>query len=163
MKGRKPLPTHLKLLRGNPGRHPLKHGEPQPEQSIDVPDPPAFVTGYAADEWWVVAVELHRLGVLSKIDLAPLASYCMAYAHWRTAEEALARMAANDRVMSGLIIKGKYGDAVQNPLVSIARKAAGDMVRYAAEFGLTPAARSRIAAGTNGDDRPGKFAGLLAG
>jgi P27 family predicted phage terminase small subunit len=162
-RGRRPIPTHLKLLRGNPGRRPLRDDEPQPEQSIDVPEPPPFITGYAADEWWIVAVELHRLGLLSKIDLPPLAAYCHSYGQWRMAVEALARMAANDPVMNGMIIKSKYGDAVQNPLVSIARRHAGDMVRYATEFGLTPAARSRIAAGVTSDGAPGKFAGLLAG
>jgi len=50
-----------------------------------------------------------------------------AYGQWRTAREALERMADNDPAMSGLRIKSRYGDAVQNPLVSIARKAAQDM------------------------------------
>ena len=60
------------------------------------------------------------------------------------------------------LIKTKYGDAAQNPLVSIARKHAGDMVRYASEFGLTALARSRLAAGTNAPPpHGGKFAGLL--
>jgi P27 family predicted phage terminase small subunit len=65
--------------------------------------------------------------------------------------------------MRGLILKSKYGDAIQNPLVSIVRKAASDMVRYASEFGLTPAARSRIAAGVRAEREESKFAGLLAG
>ena len=29
--GRKPLPTKIKLLRGNPGRRPLNENEPEPE------------------------------------------------------------------------------------------------------------------------------------
>jgi hypothetical protein len=29
MRGRKPKPTHLKLLEGNPGRRPLNTGEPR--------------------------------------------------------------------------------------------------------------------------------------
>ena len=37
---------------------------------------------------------------------------------WRMATELLARMAANDRTMNGQIIKTRYGDAVQNPLVT---------------------------------------------
>jgi P27 family predicted phage terminase small subunit len=160
--GKRPLPTHLKLLRGNPGQRKL-HDEPQPEQDIDVPEPPPFITGYAADEWWIVAVELHRLGLLTKVDVAPLAAYCHAYGQWRLAAEALAKMAANDPTMHGLIIKTKYGDAAQNPLVSIARKHAGDMVRYASEFGLSPAARTRISAGNPGDQSQRKFAGLIAG
>jgi len=48
-------------------------------------------------------------------------------------------------------------------LVSIVRKHAGDVVRFAAEFGLSPAARSRISAGIHGDNSQSKFAGLIAG
>jgi P27 family predicted phage terminase small subunit len=160
--GRRPLPTHLKLLRGNPGQRKL-HDEPQPEQAIDVPDPPPFIIGYAADEWWITAKELHRLGLLTKVDIPALAAYCHAFGQWRMAAESLAKMQANDPIMNGMIIKTKYGDAAMNPLVSIVRKHAGDVVRYASEFGLTPAARSRISAGIHGDNSQGKFAGLLAG
>lgn len=159
----RPQPTRLKVLRGNPGKQRLPD-EPQPLIAPNVPDPPPFISGYAADEWWCTGEELHRLGLLTKIDVQPLAAYCFAYAQWRMAAEALAKMQANDPVMNGLIIKTKYGDAAVNPLISIARKAAADMVRYAAEFGLTPAARSRIAAGVCAEPaRQSKFAGLLAG
>jgi hypothetical protein len=79
--GQRPMPTQLKLLRGNPGKQRLPNNEPQPEQDIDVPDPPPFITGYAADEWWTVATQLHRLGfclalVLSRslLRLRPCAS-----------------------------------------------------------------------------------------
>jgi phage terminase small subunit len=51
---------------------------------------------------------------------------------------------------------------MRNPLVAIAANAASDMVRYASEFGLTPLARGRIAAG-GGYGPPGKFDGLLGG
>ena len=72
-------------------------------------------------------------------------------------------MAANDHLMSGLIIISRTGEAVTNPLVGVSRRAANDMVRYANEFGLTPAARTRLAAGPNGEQQQSKFAGLLAG
>jgi P27 family predicted phage terminase small subunit len=159
--GPRPIPTQLKLLRGNPGKQRLRDDPLRPEQSLDVPDPPAFITGYAADEWYAVATELHRLGVLTKVDCAPLAAYCYAYGQWRDAAEMLASMA--NEPARGLVILGTLGKAVENPLIYIARKAAADMMRYAAEFGLTPAARSRITGGNNGDDEQGsKFAGLLA-
>lgn len=161
--GAKPMPTQLKLLRGNPGQRKLPLNEPEPEAPAKVPDPPEFVTGYACDEWYTVAEQLHRLRLLTVVDYPSLAAYCVAYGEWRTAREALARMATNDPVMKGLIIKSRYGDAVQNPLVTIARKAAGDMVRYASEFGFTPAARTRLATDFGNDGQPGKFAGLLAG
>ena len=54
-------------------------------------------------------------------------------------------MAERDQLTSGLMIKTTNGNAVQNPLVGTANKAMGDMVRYAAEFGMTPSARSRVA------------------
>ena len=38
--GQRPMPTALKLLRGNPGKQRLPANEPQPEQTIEVPDPP---------------------------------------------------------------------------------------------------------------------------
>jgi P27 family predicted phage terminase small subunit len=155
-----PVPFALRVLRGNPGKRPLRP-EPQPDQTVDVRQPPPFVVGFAANEWTAVATELHRLGLLTKLDTMPLAAYCMSYASSRTAAETLARMAVNDPITNGQLIKTKYGDAVQNPLVSIARKHAADIVRFASEFGLTSLARTRISAGPNAPKPPGKFDGLL--
>ncbi|MGX1050864.1 P27 family predicted phage terminase small subunit [Bradyrhizobium japonicum] len=155
-----PVPFPLKALRGNPGKRPMKP-EPQPEIAADVPEPPPFITGYAADEWWKTAPELHRLGLLTRIDVSALAAYCHAFGQWRMAAESLAKMQANDPLMNGMIIKTKYGDAATNPLVSIVRKHAGDVIRYASEFGLTPVARTRLAAGGYAPPSPGKFDGLL--
>jgi P27 family predicted phage terminase small subunit len=155
-----PVPFPLKVLRGNPGKRPMKP-EPQPKIAAYVPEPPPFITGYAADEWWRAAPELHRLGLLTQIDVPALAAYCHAFGQWRLAAESLAMMQANDPIMHGMIIKTKYGEAAMNPLVSIARKHAGDVIRYAAEFGLTPVARARLAAGCYAPPKPGKFDGLL--
>ena len=55
-------------------------------------------------------------------------------------------MAAKDELNAALMIKTTSGNAIQNPLVGIANKAKADMVRYAAEFGMTPSARSRVTA-----------------
>src|SRR5262249_30555305 len=118
---------------------------------------------YACDEWCRVAPALHAMGLLTVVDIQPLAAYCVAYAHWRTSLEALKAIAEKDPATSGLLLKSNYGTAVQNPLVTIARKSAGDMLRYAGEFGFTPAARARIAAGPFADPGcpGGKFDGLL--
>ena len=103
------------------------------------------------------------MGLLSVVDEFPLAAYCQAVGRWRTAEEAIAQMAARDMLTKGMMIKTTGGNAIQNPLVGTANKAASDMVRYATEFGFTPAARARIAAGTAGNGTQSKFAGLIGG
>ncbi len=108
-----------------------------------------------------MAPELHRLRLLTRVDVASLAAYCYAYGQWRLAAEALARMADRDEAMHGLLIKGTDGNARRNPLVKIAADAADDMLRFAGEFGLTPVARTRLAAGGFGPSPPSKFDGLL--
>jgi P27 family predicted phage terminase small subunit len=144
MPGPPPTPLPLRLLRGNPGKRPLR-AEPQPTLSERVPEPPDFLSGYAADEWRRMAPELHRLGPLTVLDTAALAAYCMAYQHWRVAGEMLCDSAE--------------GDQHQRPLLRIAANAARDMVKFASEFGMTPAARSRVAAVSGGPQ--GKFGGLI--
>src|SRR5262249_34745246 len=101
--------------------------------------------------------------LLSNLDIQPLAAYCQACSHWRSAEEALARMTENDPVTGALLIKGPVGAPRANPLIRIANNAAADMVRYSAEFGMSPAARARVRAGVAWrEETPSKFDGLLA-
>ncbi|WOH60928.1 phage terminase small subunit P27 family [Bradyrhizobium sp. BWC-3-1] len=160
--GPPPTPLHLKLMRGNPGKRRPKP-EPEPTVPPSCPEPPSFITGYAADLWWETAPELHRLHLLTRIDVPALAAYCHAYGQWRLAAETLTRMQANDPVMNAQLIRTKFGDAAANPLVSIARKHAADMIKFANEFGLTAAARSRLAAGgVTPPSPPSKFAGLIS-
>ena len=71
-------------------------------------------------------------------------------------------MAASDQVTKALLVKGSAGNPMSNPLVKIARNATNDMVRFAAEFGLTPVARSRLSVAGRLSG-PSKFDGLLLG
>lgn len=130
MRGRKP----------KPGRQ-----EPSPQQQL--PEPPPEFGDDARREWVRVCAELHSLGLLTELDRMPLAAYCQAYGDWVTAKRALAAMAQHDPVTSGLLIKTTNGNAIQNPLVGIANTAAAAMVRYAAEFGMTPSSRARVVPG----------------
>jgi P27 family predicted phage terminase small subunit len=161
MPGPRPTPIPLRLLRGNPGKRPIG-AHIEPERPAEPPEPPPFLAKHAQDEWWRVAPGLHQMGLLTVLDVMPLAAYCMAYARWRAAEEGLARTAEFSPRTSGLLIRTMDGNARANPLARIAAAAAADMVRYAAEFGFSPAARARIAAGPFADPPSGgKFDGLL--
>ena len=75
-RGPRPMPTHLRLLRGNPSKEPLNKNEPQPTIDPEIPDVPEFLTGYAADEWCRVSEELYRLKLLTSVDTHTLAAYC---------------------------------------------------------------------------------------
>lgn len=142
--GRKPTPTHLKLVKGNPGKRKLNKREAKPD--LAQPSVPTFLNDDAKVEWGRVVGTLFNAGLMTEIDRGALAAYCQAYGRWAQAERALARMAARDELTSALMIKTSNGNAIQNPLVGIANKAKSDMVRYAAEFGMTPSARSRVEA-----------------
>src|SRR5262249_42754142 len=74
MRGRKPKPTRLKEMLGNPGKRALSTGEPVPEAAI--PSCPRFLDKEARKEWRRAAPELYALGVLTNLDRAALAAYC---------------------------------------------------------------------------------------
>lgn len=157
--GPKPKPTHLKLVEGNPGKRPLNNAEPQPTRG-PIPLPPRHLSEPAKEEWLRLSEELHNLRLLTMVDLNPFAAYCQAFGRWVLAENKLAEMAARDPTMGGMVIKTQNGNAIHNPLLGIANKAASDMMRYAAEFGLTPTARARLALGP--EPQVSKFDGLIA-
>ncbi len=151
MRGRKPKPEHLRVIEGNPSKRPITQG-PQPERLSAPPDAPEILTGDAREEWDRIAKSLHHLGLLTVVDIQPLAAYCMAYGRWVMAEREL--------TAGELVTVTTNGNAIQNPLVGIANKAAADMVRYAAEFGLTPSARARLSI-KDIESARSKFTGLI--
>jgi P27 family predicted phage terminase small subunit len=149
MRGRKPLPSHLKVIQGNRGKRPIRAETIQIEPSL--PMPPPHLCDEAKDEWGRVAPMLFNLKILSDADIGALTAYCQAWATFKQATEALNLMAQSDKITKGLLIKTTNGNAIQNPLLGIANKAAADLVRYAAEFGMTPSARARIYASKEAD------------
>jgi hypothetical protein len=64
--GRKPKPASLKLITGNPGKHPLNKNEPNPKREI--PPCPDFLQGEARKTWHKVAKKLFRIGLLTELD-----------------------------------------------------------------------------------------------
>jgi P27 family predicted phage terminase small subunit len=134
MRGRRPKPTRLKMLTGNPGRRPLNINEPKPEAVV--PECPVELGPVARREWDRLAGELAPLRLLTNLDRAALAAYCGAYGMWAEATEAIQKF--------GTMVKSPSGYPVQSPYVSIANRQAEIMMRIASEFGFTPASRSRI-------------------
>ena len=105
-------------------------------------DCPKWLEPEAKKEWRRLAKKMELMGVLTEVDMAAFAGYCQAYARWKEAEEFITQHGTIVRTPSG------YWQTV--PQVSIAQTYLKIMNRLAEQFGLTPAARSRIVAdGTN--------------
>ena len=136
--GRKPKPTSLRLLNGNAGRRPINKKEPRIEPRA--PQAPECLSGDARTEWDRVCGRLVASGIMTELDAGALAAYCQAYGRWVEAERVIAIMAERDVQLRGLMIRSAKGNHVPNPLIWIANAAMKDMVRYAAEFGMTPSA-----------------------
>jgi P27 family predicted phage terminase small subunit len=136
MKGRKPTPTHLRALRGNPGKRTARRREPAPPPPPAAPTPPRWLDPKARRVWRTLAPELHTLGLLTPLDLDAFAAYCLARARWKEAEDQVAK--------KGEVVKSPNGYPIQNPWLAIANRAAKQMADLAGEFGLTPSARTRI-------------------
>lgn len=151
--GRKPKPTYLKVLEGNPGKRKINKAEPKPRPVA--PKCPSWLNREAKREWRRIAPELERLGLLTIVDGTALAGYCQSYARWREAEEFL------EKHGTIFVIKddeGKPKYMQQVPQVSIAQKSLQAVKSFCAEFGLTPSSRSRMSLpGQEKDD----FDGLL--
>ena len=151
-KGRKPKPTAMKQLEGNPGKRKLNSNEPQPERTA--PECPDWLSEEAKAEWHRLADVMEAMGILTEIDMAAFAGYCQSYARWKEAEEFITR--------HGAIVKTPSGYWQQVPQVSIAQQYLKDMHKFAEQFGLTPASRSRIVTDNGSDSSDDAMEQLLS-
>ena len=95
-----PPPEHprLRLLKGNPGKHPAR-SPPEPARTEQCPEPPEHLKGYAREAWLHLAPELHKLNLLTTLDigrLVPIAAP-MRLATGRRGVAALGRTDDQDR------------------------------------------------------------------
>jgi P27 family predicted phage terminase small subunit len=134
MRGRRPKPTALKRLQGNPGKRRLNEKEPQP--AVEAPACPVFLQGLAREYWGELAALLADLGLMTQMDTVALAAVCKDYAAWREYNEKVDKL--------GPIVKVPSGFPVINPYVILAAKAQARMLRLLESFGCTPASRSRL-------------------
>lgn len=141
MRGRKPVPTQLKIIRGNPSRRPLK---PEPKLAIAKQStPPAWLSPRAREAWTQLEPDLCASGLLTVGDLSAFAGYCSALAVAWEAEEGLAA--------------AKGGLKQKSFWIGSARKAWTEVRKWAIEFGLTPSARGRVSVATPPSEKGNSF------
>ena len=155
MAGRKPKPTAIKKLEGNPGKRKLNTKEPIPAKGM--PECPDWLLPEAKAEWERLCEKLSDMGVLTEIDMAAFAAYCQSFARWKEAQEHIDE--------EGSTFATDKGYQQQTTWVGIANTNQKLMLQAAAsEFGLTPSSRSRIVAGNaKGKEPEDEMEALLGG
>lgn len=143
MRGRRPKPTALKKLAGNPGKRPLNDNEPEFTLITDI-EPPTWLSDKAIIMWETVMPELLRNKVLTVADIHNVEVFCMAYNRWRQAED--------DIKVNGVTITNE-NTTIKNPAVTVVNEATTQMMKFGALLGLDPSSRQRLS-GAAKDNTP---------
>lgn len=133
-RGRKPQPTALRLVKGNPGRRPLPENEPRPDPGV--PEKPHWLSGEASAEWDRIVPELQSLGLLAQVHRAVLVTYCTAWADYVDLYHAVQE--------TGWTVPTGDGGFKRNPNAASLRDAHERLRSAASEFGMTPSALVRL-------------------
>lgn len=145
MRGRKPKPTALTLVTGNPGKRARRRREAKPKRVI--PSPPDHLSDAARTAWGSLAARLDRLGLLTELDAFALEQLCENYA------EILELRADIRKGGRFQVVITKSQDLMERARPAVLRLADAER-RFRgmmAEFGLTPSSRSRIDANSIDD------------
>lgn len=134
----KPVPTALKILRGNPGKRKLNELEPQYEEGI--PDKPAWFDTYASEEWDRLTSHLNGQRIFTKNDLGVLVSICLAYEQMRETHAILKQLGRSYPIED----MGGNKHYKTRPECMRFEKALTEYRTLLSEIGFTPASRSKI-------------------
>jgi P27 family predicted phage terminase small subunit len=154
--GRRPKPTALKILQGNPGKRRLNPNEPQPpvvDERFDAPPVELGGDPAASAEWTRLAPMLRTSRIVSEADRGALVALCQQWS---------AYLESHGKVRTlGMVVKGANGQPLVNPYFAVADKALKHCQKLWTELGLTPSCRSRIAALPQAETKVSKWAGML--
>ncbi len=142
MAGRKPKPTAIKMLHGNPGKRPLNKNEPK---FTGLPICPPWLPIPAKTEWKRTVIQLAGLDMLKGTDQSALAAYCVACARWMAAEKIVTKegQTIKEPVVdkTGTVVGHKVK---RHPATIIAKDERSSMLKAASLFGFDPSSRSRV-------------------
>lgn len=162
-RGPAPLPGNVHILRGNASKKPLGSLFDEFRPEVEIPDAPSWAWPEAKKEWKRISTELNRYGLISKLDRAALVLYVQAWAKMVWAERHLARaMKLAEEKRSAAETAGELysgGDGIMVPTINgnlvyshywvVGQRAAAEVNRYLALFGLSPSSRSRVSTSDN--------------
>lgn len=133
MKGRRPAPTNVKVLRGNRASR-INNNEPAPRETS--PEPPEWATESWLAIWNRLRGELAPMGMWLSADRDALIALV-------TTIDSYDRL-AKTYVNAPSVVRDANGAPTHNPLGGEMRRLSAKVARWCSHFGLTPAERSRI-------------------
>ncbi len=150
LRGPPPTPTALLELR-NSSLVTKRRQQTEAKGRPGRPRCPNWLDKIAKAAWRQLVPQLEAMGVLTLIDANALARYCRLWSRWRQAEAFLDQKGPVYPLKDE---RGKIKCVMPWPQVAIASKLAQQLTRLEQEFGMTPAARTRIqvSVGDAGDD-----------
>ena len=156
MRGRKPVPTALRVLRGNPSKRPINRQEPRPEP-LDTACPPELTDPEAIAEWHRTIAPAVGTGHVTSADRVFAIAHCELWATWRSQ---LADALRHPHVVA----VGQHQHPMPNPARVMSNKTLLILAKVDAELGLTPVSRTRVKTGgqASTDDERTALAKLLS-
>lgn len=128
-------PTALKILHGDFVKNPQRKNPLEPQVESAIPKCPKSITGEAKKEWTRITKELHSIGVITQVDRAALEQYVAIWAEWLACKELVEE--------EGRILASESGQ-YEHPANRMVCRYADQIHKYLVQFGLTPAARTRV-------------------
>lgn len=137
MRGRKPKPTVLRILQGNPGRRPLNADEPQPEPLALKAPIELKGDARARKEWKRTIAPAILTGQITAADRALAIGHCLYWSIWLD-------QLAIAREQKHVLEMGKHGYATANPIRAMADRTYTLLEKTDNTLGLSPTARARV-------------------
>ena len=142
-----PAPTPSKKLKNRGTYRADRRNENEPTPPATMPEKPKWLKGKAAKEFDRLAPKLFAAGVLTAWDQGCFIALCHAWGQYVEALDLLEKD-RTDKNKNPYITTTSNKNIIQNPMVGVANKALEKYQKLAAEFGLTPAARTKISVTT---------------
>ena len=160
-RGPAPKPSVLKDARGKRGANLADNIKPD----VAIPECPNFVCETGRREWARITPYLMKLGLISHLDMAALALYCQTFGRYADLEtgfeENIRRIQQKvscpytEAVQLAFIDVTPNGYKQVSALASTIRGLREECLRYLAQFGLSPSARTRVPIDLKQLDLPG--------
>lgn len=139
-KGRPPKPTRLKQMAGTDQPCRILPNEMEVSRLLNIPNPPMQLSDQGLVEWQNITNELHGKQMLHLVDLSLVAAYCNEMALYIETEKILLKGRIDEFYNDDNVLTKRQA----KPEQKIAKEALAAALKIAAQFGLTPSARTRI-------------------